>query len=231
MYLAALDLGWEKNDIVFDIPVSITIDGNQIWTPQNDNNDTAGPITLTQALTESRNLALVNLSQQIGLENITRLLRSTGLYSNTSNPSIVLGSQETSPYALARAYTTLTNNGKILPISVTPNHPTTSSQIESPDHINNILSIMQLVGEHGGTLSRIASQLNEITARDKTPFFTKTGTSQTFFDTWIVSIHQNDILISRMGYDSPSPIGKDAYSSETISTIIPYYYNLQGKLK
>ena len=52
------------------------------WTPKNHSEDFWGFITLRHALEKSRNLMTVRVAQKVGLEQISEITNSLGIYND-----------------------------------------------------------------------------------------------------------------------------------------------------
>jgi len=89
------------------------VDG-KTWSPENYDRKFVGPISLRQAIEQSRNIPAVLLAEYLGKGRIeTRYqatqawLRKLGLDGATSLPSVALGAFEATPWQMAAAYTAL----------------------------------------------------------------------------------------------------------------------------
>src|SRR5262249_36998864 len=75
IYLAALESGrYNSTSIVQDAPVSIKLADGKLWQPENFTHETNGPVPLVRALSESLNLATVNLGMDVGLPAVAHSL-------------------------------------------------------------------------------------------------------------------------------------------------------------
>ena len=93
---------------------------NSDWKVSNAAGGDGGIITLTQATRRSVNTAFVNLTQQVGICNITDVAKRSGVKLASgkdlnkemgSIASFVLGSAEVTPLSIAEAYATFANRG------------------------------------------------------------------------------------------------------------------------
>jgi membrane peptidoglycan carboxypeptidase len=117
VYASALDLGMSPFDLVDDSPITINIPGSGPWTPRNYDDEFKGPITLTQALRESRNIPAVRLSEQVGRENVRNVAAMFGIESDlAAGPALALGASESTLIEMTGAYAGILNGGS----SVTP---------------------------------------------------------------------------------------------------------------
>jgi penicillin-binding protein 1A len=112
VYAAALARGYPPTLPLEDQPIQIRLAGGQTWTPSNYGGDYAGRVTMRRALVQSRNIATVNLSEQIGLRATLDMARRLGLNAELpAVPSVVLGSAETNLLDLTSSYTTFATLG------------------------------------------------------------------------------------------------------------------------
>ena len=113
VYAAALDKGWTPASLVKDERISVRLSRRRMWTPENADRKTMGPIRLRTALTLSRNLASIHLLQQVGLDDARDFVGRFG-FSLEELPlglSMALGTAEVSPLQMAGAYSVFANGG------------------------------------------------------------------------------------------------------------------------
>ena len=107
VYITALEQGFSSNDIINDIPVKI-----KNWQPQNYDKKHYGQVTLNEALTQSLNLATIDLSANLNLKDIIRTARKMGITTPLkNNPALVLGVDEVKVIDMAAAYLSIANGG------------------------------------------------------------------------------------------------------------------------
>lgn len=115
LYAAALENGFTPLTFLDVGETIFTYDnGRATYKPQNVNGKFAeGEMTLAQALAISDNIYAVKTLEKIGYEKYEDMLKRFNLnYSDANNPSIALGTIETSLYDLTNAYNTIANQGK-----------------------------------------------------------------------------------------------------------------------
>src|SRR5439155_1112719 len=107
------DHGYTPASIVLDAPITLP-DGNRPpWMPRNFEEKYYGPTPLRYALARSLNTVTVRLVDQMGLKEVLRSLSRFGLSGvPPPNLSIALGSMETTPLDLVRAYGVFATLGK-----------------------------------------------------------------------------------------------------------------------
>ena len=96
--------GYTPSSEVDDDPIDV-IQGRNVWSPANYNNDYAGRITFRKALINSANVATVRVSQAVGIPRIIDVAHRNGIVSQLPNvPSMALGSLEVTPIELVTAF-------------------------------------------------------------------------------------------------------------------------------
>lgn len=208
VYATAFSQGYTDSTILFDTrtqfstaagctPDNLTSAGD-CYSPQNYDNEEKGPLTLRNALAQSRNIPAVKLLYLVGIQNSISTARGLGITTLSNNPNqygltLVLGGGEVRLLDMASAYSTFANDGLRV-------EPTAILRVE--DHDGNVLEEFSaeprrvLDAEAARTISSI---LSDNTAR--TPLFGsnsfmyfgantdvagKTGTTNDNKDAWLV---------------------------------------------
>ncbi|MEK3881344.1 PBP1A family penicillin-binding protein [Paenibacillus sp. PL2-23] len=175
----------------------------------------AVPVTMTQAMKESRNLAAVWMLNEVGIKNAAAFAEKLGiqLEADDRNLAMALGglTKGASPLQMAAAYSVMANDGK----SVDPHTITritgksysyeykapASKQLMSPETAFYLTEMMQTVVAKGGTGARAAIDR---------PVAGKTGTTQHGIpgykgdgikDAWFVGYTAEWTAAVWMGYD------------------------------
>ncbi|MFP3917838.1 transglycosylase domain-containing protein [Lysinibacillus telephonicus] len=115
LYAAALENGFSPLTYLNVGETIFTYDnGRATYKPQNVNGQYAdGEMSLAQAIAISDNIYAVKTLEKIGYEPFRDMLERFNLnYSKANNPSIALGTIETSLYDLTNAYNTIAAQGK-----------------------------------------------------------------------------------------------------------------------
>ncbi len=85
---------------------------DQVWTPENYENEYGGMVTYRDALAHSRNIATIKVAERAGYGNVAELWGRLGVGSQPKPyPSIALGVFEATPLEMATAYTIFPNLG------------------------------------------------------------------------------------------------------------------------
>ncbi len=187
------------------------------WVVDNFEEEHRGPISLEQALWFSDNSVFTDLVMNVdgkGLENgpaaIADVAHRLGVTAelDTSNPSIVLGSQEVSPMDMAIAYATIANGGRrVLPTGIKrvvqdeglqnekvlreEGDRPQGEQVIDPEIARAVTEVMI-----GDVTEGIATKAN----LGERPVAGKSGTSENFFDSWFVGFTPKLVTGVWMGY-------------------------------
>ena len=114
IYQVAIDLGYSGATELIDIARTYKYkkDGEEMkWQPRNYSKNYKGLITLREALIHSKNLATINLVNDIGLRELLKRLKASGIKDIPHDLSISLGTMSMSPLMLAKYYTQFSNKG------------------------------------------------------------------------------------------------------------------------
>jgi penicillin-binding protein 1A len=216
VYATALANGFKPSSIVVDQPICL---GN--WCPQNYGRSYAGPVTLTQALTNSINTVAVQLSVRLGDGNakagrakIIATARAMGI--KTALPdssSLPIGAAEVDVLGHTVAFATFPNLGK----AVTPHailevrtgdgevvwrfdrDGPKPVQVLSPRVASDMNMMLNSVVEHGTGKRAIL---------DGVRVAGKTGTTNSYRDAWFVGFTGNFVCGVWIGNDDNSPTNR-----------------------
>lgn len=114
IYQVAIDLGYSGATNLVDIAKTYSYEknGEELkWQPDNYEKNYTGLIPLREALVHSRNLATINLVNEIGLSQLLREFKKFGITNLPADLSISLGTISLSPLELAHYYTSFANGG------------------------------------------------------------------------------------------------------------------------
>lgn len=116
VYAAAFERGFSPASIVLDAPVVFRDRAGNVWRPQNDAGNFAGPMRLREAMVQSRNLVSVRLLDAIGVDFASRYITSFGFSQESLPPnlSMSLGTSSLTPLSIARGYTVFANGGYLV---------------------------------------------------------------------------------------------------------------------
>ncbi|MCW8895605.1 MAG: PBP1A family penicillin-binding protein [Sulfurimonas sp.] len=114
IYQVAVDLGYSGATELVDMARTYTYEknGEELkWQPRNYEKNYKGLISLREALVHSRNLATINLVNDIGLRDLLNEFKKFGIENLPPDLSISLGTISLSPLQLAKYYTSFANSG------------------------------------------------------------------------------------------------------------------------
>jgi penicillin-binding protein 1A len=218
VYAAAMASGYTPSSEVDDDPIDV-IQGRDIWSPANYNDDYSGRITFRRALIKSANAATVRVSQAVGIPRIIDAARRNGIVSQMPNvPSMALGSLEVTPLELVTAYAPFANGGfRVRPrlvrsISTADETPIWQDEdvregnhvpVMDPMDAYQVTSMLQGVVDYGtGKVVREHGATGLIAG--------KTGTTNSGTDVWFVGYTPTIVAGFWFGFDNPAPISGDA---------------------
>ena len=231
VYAAAFNKGFTPDTVLFDLPTefqascdprsattSLRAKTEDCYMPNNYDNLFVGPITLRNALAQSRNVPSVKLLYLTGIKNALRLAKDMGVeeLGNESRYglSLVLGGGEVSLLDITSAYGVFANSG-------VRNPKTGILEIEDKDR-----KILEKYAPRSAeampeeTALKISDVLSDNTAR--TPLFgnrsllyfenrdmaVKTGTTNDYRDAWTVGYSPNIAVGAWVGNNNNSPMEK-----------------------
>jgi 1A family penicillin-binding protein len=210
VYATAFEKGYTPDTVLFDVPTEFqstcTPDGrpinsngdpNQCYMPENYDGLYLGPISLRNALAQSRNIPSIKTLYLAGIKDSIKTAQDMGITSLSNNPdqyglTLVLGGGEVSLLDLTSAYGVFANNGIRNPyisiISVTDKN---GNEVESlKQRSENVMD--------QNITSQISNILSDNIARtpafgENSPLYfpgrpvaVKTGTTNDYKDVWIV---------------------------------------------
>jgi len=218
VYAAAMADGYTPSSEVDDDPIDV-IQGRNVWSPANYNDDYSGRITFRRALIKSANAATVRVSQAVGIPRIIETAKRNGIVSQLPNvPSMALGSLEVTPIELVTAYAPFANGGfRVRPrlvksISTADETPIWQEEdiregnhiaVMTPQDAYQVTSMLQSVVDYGtGKVVRDYGAKGLIAG--------KTGTTNSGTDVWFVGYTPTVVAGFWFGFDNPAPISSDA---------------------
>ena len=223
VYAAAMAAGYTPSSEVDDDPIDV-IQGRNVWSPQNYNDDYAGRITFRKALIRSANAATVRVSQAVTIPRVIATAHKNGIVSDIPNvPSTALGVADVTPIELVTAYAPFANGGyKVKPrlirsisaaqdIPIWPSDPRVADEpnprdlplVMDPRDAYQVTSMLQSVVDYGtGKVVRDYGVHGLVAG--------KTGTTNSGTDVWFVGYTPTVVAAFWFGFDVPAPISSDA---------------------
>ena len=208
----AIRRGFSPSSIVMDNPLIFRnqADGTT-WKPQNYGEKFHGPISLREAMTHSRNLATINLLQQVGVGNVIKFAQQLGIKSPLSHDlSLALGSSGVSLLELTSAYSAFANHGVRIP-------PVFFLSMEN--HAGHILEETESESEQvifEETAFVLTNMLEDVIRTGtgqranviERPIAGKTGTTNDFVDAWFIGYTPNLVVGVWVGFDDRRSLGE-----------------------
>lgn len=205
VYTTAIEDGVKPTDIVLDTPVSF---GS--YTPHNYENDFLGPITVTKAFEDSRNIPALRLAAKVGIHNVIDTAHRFGVTSEIPPYlPIALGAVGITLEQQVASYAVFPNDGlRVAPRLIRHvqnadgitlwQDPADVRQVTDEKTARAMMTLLEAV-VHSGT-GAAASQLNH-------PLGGKTGTTSDFTDAWFVGFSPSVTCGVWVGYDDNKPLG------------------------
>ncbi len=260
IYQQALDLGYSPASLIADISRTYEFDDEETkkantenpdvnevdpqatdeteedtskkrWQPKNYEEDYKGLITLREALVHSRNLATINLVNDIGIDVIYKGLKAYGLNDLPFDLSITLGSFGVSPMEFSQAYSMFSNGGiQVKPYIVssitnrykqTVNFEPEEKFITTPEQSFLMTTILEDVVKRGtGRMANV----------DGIEIAGKTGTSNNNVDAWFCGYTPTLQTIIWFGNDDNKPMRKSETGGRAAGPAFAYFYKNYLKL-
>jgi 1A family penicillin-binding protein len=227
VYAQAFENGFDPETYVFDTPTEFNTtcppaDGNHreppCYSPQNYDAAFYGPMTMREALGNSRNIPAVKVLYLVGVNNVVSFAKKLGITSLTDPKryglSLVLGGAEVSLLQLTAAYLPFEQGGIYKKPSVIleikdkngktlENYEDTGYQVMSADTAGKITSILS----DNSARSRVFGVNNKMNfpGRDVA---VKTGTTNDYKDGWVIGYNTDYVVGAWIGKNDNTQIGQ-----------------------
>ena len=181
--------------------------GGQSYTPHNfDASESTGTVTAREALAHSINTATIRVAEMVGYDKVAELAKAAGIESVKPTPAMAIGAYDSTPLAMASAYTVFANGGVYLAPQLiqsvkvpetapdaTASHP---RALIDPRIAFIVTDMLQAVINDGTATGAVRTRFNR-------PAAGKTGTSH---DAWFAGYTTNLLCIVWVGNDDYSDI-------------------------
>jgi penicillin-binding protein 1A len=211
VYTAAIDRGYTADSMLDDSPVSFNPGHNQPpYEPQNYDREFLGPVTLRDALADSRNVPTIRLMDALGPRAVINYARQLGISSDLPEVlSVAIGSAEATLLEMTSAYSAFPNQGvrmtPLYALQVTDREGNTLEQHRSQpqeairaDTAYIVTHLLEGVVQHGTAASARALDW---------PVAGKTGTTDDYTDAWFVGFDPDITVGVWVGFDQKRPLG------------------------
>ncbi|HEX9893714.1 MAG TPA: PBP1A family penicillin-binding protein, partial [Gemmatimonadales bacterium] len=212
VYSAAIRAGYTFAEVVNDEPLSIPVENQANWEPQNYDNTFKGPMTLRQALFDSRNTVAVQMGMRVGEDMVVAEAHRFGLTSRIPPvPSIHIGAADVLLVDMVAAYTAFANLGmRCAPIAILRvedrrgrilwQPEVEQHEVMDPQHAWIMLDVLRDVVRRGTAHSAV------VAGGFKYPAAGKTGTTNDYRDVWYMGFTSDLVTGIWMGFDEPTKI-------------------------
>jgi penicillin-binding protein 1A len=200
VYLAALEEGWEPDDLISNMPIE-----QGSYRPKNYGGNYSQSLTLADAFAQSSNVAAVRLLGQVGDDDVIAMARELGVRSplGEGDPSLALGTSTMTLMELTAAYAGVAANAfPVRPTAVAPEEPGWfESWFDGKESLSD--------SDHEAMESMLRQAINRGTGRAATlsgPNFGKTGTTQDNRDALFVGYAGDLVVGVWVGNDDNTPL-------------------------
>jgi penicillin-binding protein 1A len=210
IYATALQRGISPARVMVDAPIAHEQADGKIWKPSNYDGNFWGPITLAEALAQSRNIIAIKLLEVVGVKHVVEYAKRLGIR-NPMTPTLALGlgASGLTPLELTTAYNVFASEGvRHDPVvvkwvedaegQILEKHVPLGERVMSEQQAFVMTSMLQGVVQRG-TATR-AKVLNR-------PVAGKTGTTNDFIDAWFVGYSPTLVAGVWVGIDDREPLG------------------------
>jgi len=213
LYGAALANGYTPASLINDAPFA-----RGDYRPQNYERNFIGPITLRNAIKDSRNVPAVRLFDQLGSEKVLDFAGRFGFNVDNfarNDLTVALGSQDVQPLQMATAYAMIANGGKRI-------HPVLIKRIETLQGV--VYEAPEVTAEEAEQVidPRVAYMLNSMlrsvveegsgrrVAREfsRRDLMGKTGTTNGPAELWFNGFNRDIATSVFVGFDRPEALGE-----------------------
>lgn len=229
VYGAAFADGARPGDTIVDRNVAIPLGEHAIWRPTDAEPATGAPMTLRDALANSRNRVTAQLMQKEGPGKVARLARAMGVRESPLEavPSLALGTSPVTLKEMVSAYCTIANRGAyIAPRMITriedhdgkvlAEFPSASPERALPVSAAQTLADVMRDVVNRGTGSDIRRRFGI-----RADVAGKTGTTQDNTDSWFILMHPQLVAGAWVGFDDARVTLGNDYWGEGAHSALP----------
>jgi len=209
-YLAAIrSKRATASTLLLDAPVKIELADENVWEPQNYDEEFRGRVTLREAFERSLNVPAVRLTQEIGSRRVVSVAKDLGIERVRNVPAMPLGVGEVSMRELTAAYTVFPNLGeRVEPFLLTSIKDHTGKVLfEARVEKKRVIDAAPVYVVHTllrgvvrrGTATRLGRYGLGYVAG-------KTGTTNDYRDAWFVGYTADVVTSVWVGFDRGAPL-------------------------
>lgn len=227
VYGTALQQGIPANTIEQDTALKIVLPNGQLYSPDNSDGKFLGPLTMREALVQSRNPVAVQLGMQVTIDSVAALARRMGLDATIQPyPSSAIGTASVRPLDMASAYGTIANGGAAVKprfvqrVEDRSGRTVWSPRIPAPQYAldNRVAFVLREMMRDVVERGTATAVRKYVPAR--IPVAGKTGTTNGSTDVWFVGMTPELVGAVWVGYDTPKPIAGGQAAGGTIAAPI-----------
>jgi penicillin-binding protein 1A len=219
IYSSSLEKGYSPATLILDEALDMPGENaGATWSPQNDDGQFDGPITMRYALAHSKNIASVRLLRAVSVPYAHQYLGKFGFEParHPSNLTLALGTGAVTPLQMAGAYAVFANGGYQV-------QPYLIARIEDARGTLFAANSQPAAGQESArVLDERNAFMTDSMLRDVTRYGTaaaatqklgrtdiagKTGTTSDAMDGWFAGYGSNVVAVAWMGYDDPKSLG------------------------
>ncbi|MCU0626329.1 MAG: PBP1A family penicillin-binding protein [Gemmatimonadaceae bacterium] len=210
-----------------DSALRLVLPTGKVYSPDNADGKYLGPLTLREALVESRNPVAVQVGQAATIDSVALLARRMGLDAVIENyPSSAIGTASVRPLDMARAYAAFANGGVnvsprfVLRVEDRAGRTVWTPRVPAPQYAldNRVAYIMRDIMSDVVARGTATSARRIVPAR--IPVAGKTGTTNGSTDVWFAGMTPDLAGAVWVGYDTPKPIAGGSAAGGTIAAPI-----------
>ena len=218
VYGAAFEKGLTPADTIFDEPIAIPLDKNNIYMPKNYYGRYSGITTIQRALELSINVPAVKTWIMVGANRVTDFAHRLGITADIPPyPSTALGAAGVSPMEMTAAYNVFANQGvyakpHLLRQIVDQTDRVLEEQVPDLSEATSPQIAFETAYMLRGTVTRGTAYEAHILPP---PIAGKTGTTNSYTDAWFIGFSPEFSVGVWIGYDDPSrTLGPGATGAE-----------------
>ncbi|MBC7602902.1 MAG: transglycosylase domain-containing protein, partial [Ramlibacter sp.] len=240
VYGAAFMQGLDPSDTFIDRAVSYRMSGGDIWTPTDGTPATGEPITLRDALAQSKNTVTAQLMQRVSPQRVVSLAQAMGVRQSKLEavPSLALGTSPVTLKEMVTAYATIANEGTYTePFLVTRVEDRKGKVLEQfalplPSEGMPRPSALTLVDAMRGVIDKGTGAAIRSRYGIQADVAGKTGTTQDNSDGWFILMHPQLVAGAWVGYnDNTVSMGSWGQGARSALPIIGDYFQQSLRYK
>ena len=209
VYTAAIEGGASPDDTILDAPVTFE-SASGPYSPHNYDERYEGTITLRRALSQSRNIPALKLTDSLGIKTVIDYAHRFGITSNIpAYLPVALGAAEVTLFEQASAFSVFPDDG----VRITPRYITKVTDYEGRVLEEDFADVKDVISAR--TARIMTAMLQDVVqhgtgiaaASLKYPLAGKTGTTNDFTDAWFVGFSPSMTCGVWVGFDERKSLG------------------------